>query len=123
MELPQTYETLVGERGVKLSGGERQRVAIARAILADKPILLLDEATSSLDSVSEKHIQEGLEYLMKNRTTIVIAHRLGTVRSVDRIAVLDKGELIACAPHEELIETCEIYKEMVDLQSQSLIDE
>jgi len=122
-ELPQQYDTLVGERGVKLSGGERQRVAIARAILADKPILLLDEATSSLDSVSEKHIQEALEYLMKDRTTIVIAHRLGTVRTVDRIAVLDKGELIACAPHEELMNTCDVYKEMVDLQNQSLMSE
>lgn len=122
-DLPQDYETLVGERGVKLSGGERQRVAIARAILADKPILLLDEATSSLDSVSEQHIQEALNYLMKDRTTIVIAHRLGTVRSVDRIAVLEKGSLIACAPHEELMKTCKVYQEMVDLQGQSLLSE
>ena len=121
-DLPQKYETLVGERGLKLSGGERQRVAIARAILADKPILILDEATSSLDSVSEQHIQEALNYLMKNRTTIVIAHRLGTVRTVDRIAVLEKGSIVACAPHEELMKTCEVYKEMVDLQGQSLIE-
>jgi len=108
---------------VKLSGGERQRVAIARAILADKPILLLDEATSSLDSVSEQHIQEALNYLMKDRTTIVIAHRLGTVRTVDRIAVLEKGRLIACAPHQELMKTCNVYREMVDLQGQSLLSE
>ena len=122
-DLPQNYETLVGERGVKLSGGERQRVAIARAILADKPILLLDEATSSLDSVSEQHIQEALNYLMKDRTTIVIAHRLGTVRTVDRIAVLEKGSLIACAPHKELMKSCKVYQEMVDLQGQSLLSE
>jgi len=120
-ELPQRYDTLVGERGVKLSGGERQRVAIARAILADKPILLLDEATSSLDSVSEKYIQEALHSLMEDRTTIVIAHRLGTVRTVDRIAVLEKGKLIACAPHEELMKTCKTYSEMVELQSQGML--
>ncbi len=121
--LPAGYSTLVGERGVKLSGGERQRVAIARAILADKPILILDEATSSLDSVSEKYIQEALAYLMKDRTAIVIAHRLSTVRSCDRIAVIDGGTLIACAPHEELLKTCPIYKEMVELQSNGMLGE
>ncbi len=122
-KLPNGYDTLVGERGVKLSGGERQRVAIARAILADKPILILDEATSSLDSVSEKYIQHALEYLMGDRTSIIIAHRLSTVRSCDRIAVLDKGKLIACAPHEELMKTCPIYKEMVELQSGGMLGE
>ena len=120
-ELPRGYDTLVGERGIKLSGGERQRVAIARAILANRRILLLDEATSSLDSLSEQHIQEALLHLMKNRTTIVIAHRLGTVRTVDRIAVLEKGRIIACAPHEELLETCVHYKEMVKLQSKGIL--
>lgn len=120
-KLPVGYNTLVGERGVKLSGGERQRVAIARAILADKPILILDEATSSLDSISEQEIQEALEYLMQNRTAIIIAHRLSTVRSCDRIAVLDEGKLIACAPHTELLETCPVYKEMVDLQSNGML--
>ena len=121
--LPLGYNTLVGERGVKLSGGERQRVAIARAILADKPILVLDEATSSLDSVSEQEIQAALEYLMKNRTAIIIAHRLSTVLNCDRIAVLDEGKLIACAPHEELLEICPIYKEMVELQSHGMLGE
>lgn len=121
--LPNGYNTLVGERGVKLSGGERQRVAIARAILADKPILILDEATSSLDSVSEQEIQEALEYLMGDRTAIIIAHRLSTVLNCDRIAVLDKGKLIACAPHEELLQICPTYKEMVELQSHGMLAE
>lgn len=121
--LPQGYNTLVGERGVKLSGGERQRVAIARAILADKPILILDEATSSLDSVSEQEIQKALEYLMGNRTALIIAHRLSTVRSCDRIAVLDEGNLIACAPHEELMKICPTYKKMVELQSEGMLGE
>ncbi len=119
--LPQGYATLVGERGIKLSGGERQRVAIARAILADKPILILDEATSSLDSVSERYIQQALETLLHNRTAIIIAHRLSTVRSCNRIAVLEQGSLIACAPHEELLSTCPYYKEMVDLQSKGML--
>ncbi len=122
-KLPKGYATLVGERGVKLSGGERQRVAIARAVLADKPILVLDEATSSLDSVSERYIQEALQKLMENRSAIIIAHRLSTVRSCDRIAVLDKGKLIAFASHEELMRTCPLYKEMVDLQSRGMLAE
>ena len=92
--LPQGYATLVGERGVKLSGGERQRVAIARAILADRPILVLDEATSSLDSEAERLIQDALEHLMAGRTTIVIAHRLSTVRKVDRILVFERGRIV-----------------------------
>ena len=91
LRLPKGYGTLVGERGVKLSGGERQRVALARAFLADAPILILDEATSSLDSESEALIQEAMERLMKGRTSIVIAHRLSTVRSLDRILVFDRG--------------------------------
>lgn len=101
--LPDGYRTLVGERGVKLSGGERQRVALARAFLADAPILILDEATSSLDSESEALIQEAVERLMAGRTTIVIAHRLSTVRSMDRILVFDQGRIIEEGRHEALL--------------------
>ncbi|WP_186031400.1 ABC transporter ATP-binding protein [Burkholderia gladioli] len=102
-ELPEGYDTLVGERGVKLSGGERQRVAIARAFLANAPILILDEATSSLDSESELLIQQAMERLMEGRTTIVVAHRLSTVRSLDRLLVLDRGRVIEEGDHDALI--------------------
>ncbi|HEV2503840.1 MAG TPA: ABC transporter ATP-binding protein [Mesorhizobium sp.] len=101
--LPKGYGTLVGERGVKLSGGERQRVAIARAFLADAPILILDEATSSLDSESEVLIQQAMERLMVGRTTLVIAHRLSTVRALDRLLVFDRGKIVEEGSHEELI--------------------
>jgi len=101
--LPQGYDTLVGERGVKLSGGERQRVAIARAFLADAPILVLDEATSSLDVETEREVQAATEELMAGRTTIVIAHRLSTIRSADRILVFDRGRIIEEGRHGELL--------------------
>ena len=101
--LPHGYDTLVGERGVKLSGGERQRVAIARAFLADAPVLIFDEATSSLDSESEALIQEAMERLMVGRTTLVVAHRLSTVRSLDRLLVLDKGRIVEEGSHDALI--------------------
>ncbi|AIO68904.1 ABC transporter ATP-binding protein [Burkholderia oklahomensis] len=101
--LPQGYDTLVGERGIKLSGGERQRVAIARAFLADAPVLILDEATSSLDSESEVLIQQAMERLMVGRTTLVVAHRLSTVRALDRLIVLDKGRVIEEGSHDALI--------------------
>ncbi|SKC92439.1 ATP-binding cassette, subfamily B [Burkholderia sp. YR290] len=101
--LPHGYDTLVGERGVKLSGGERQRVAIARAFLADAPILIFDEATSSLDSESEVLIQQAMERLMVGRTTLVVAHRLSTVRALDRLLVLDKGRVVEEGSHEQLI--------------------
>ncbi|WP_118182805.1 ABC transporter ATP-binding protein [Paraburkholderia phosphatilytica] len=101
--LPHGYDTLVGERGVKLSGGERQRVAIARAFLADAPILILDEATSSLDSESEVLIQQAMERLMIGRTTLVVAHRLSTVRALDRLLVLDRGRIVEEGSHEKLI--------------------
>lgn len=101
--LPKGYDTLVGERGVKLSGGERQRVAIARAFLADAPILVFDEATSSLDSESEVLIQNAMERLMQGRTTLVVAHRLSTVRALDRLLVLDKGKVIEEGSHDQLI--------------------
>ncbi|KQX35199.1 multidrug ABC transporter ATP-binding protein [Devosia sp. Root436] len=103
LDLPKGYETLVGERGVKLSGGERQRVAIARAFLADAPVLILDEATSSLDSESEVQIQQAMERLMVGRTTLVIAHRLSTVRALDRLLVFDKGRIVEEGDHDQLI--------------------
>jgi ATP-binding cassette subfamily B protein len=103
MRLPRGYGTLVGERGVKLSGGERQRVALARAFLADAPVLILDEATSSLDSESEALIQEAMERLMKERTAIVIAHRLSTVQSLDRILVFDRGDIVEQGNHAVLM--------------------
>ena len=102
LRLPKGYGTLVGERGVKLSGGERQRVALARAFLADAPVLILDEATSSLDSESEALIQQAMERLMKGRTSIVVAHRLSTVRSLDRILVFDRGEIVEQGSHAAL---------------------
>ncbi|MDD7204225.1 MAG: ABC transporter ATP-binding protein [Coriobacteriaceae bacterium] len=101
--LPQGFDTVTGERGIKLSGGQRQRIAIARAMLADAPILVLDEATSALDSESEKLVQDALEKLMQGRTSIVVAHRLSTVASLDRIVVLDRGKTVEDGPHAELI--------------------
>ena len=101
--LPQRYATLVGERGVKLSGGERQRVAIARAFLANAPVLILDEATSSLDSESEALIQDAMQTLMRGRTTLVIAHRLSTVRELDRILVFDHGRIVEDGNHASLL--------------------
>lgn len=103
MTLPKGYDTLVGERGIKLSGGERQRVAIARAFLADSPILILDEATSSLDSESEVLIQQAMDRLMVGRTTLVVAHRLSTVRALDRLLVMDRGRIIEEGSHDQLI--------------------
>lgn len=118
------YETLVGERGIKLSGGERQRVAIARAILADAPILVLDEATSSLDSITEKWIQDALTNLMRGRTAVVIAHRLSTVRRVDRILVFDAGRIVEEGHHDVLMRIPEgRYRRMVEMQAFGHVDE
>lgn len=116
MRLPQGYDTFVGERGVKLSGGERQRIAIARAMLRESPILVLDEATSSLDSASEALIQEALLDVMREKTTIVIAHRLSTVMQMDRILVVDHGRIVDEGTHTELSERNGIYKHLWDIQ-------
>jgi ATP-binding cassette subfamily B protein len=118
LRLPKGYGTLVGERGVKLSGGERQRVALARAFLADAPVLILDEATSSLDSESEALIQQAMERLMKGRTSIVIAHRLSTVRSLDRILVFDRGEIVEQGTHASLaVRAGGIYRGLFERQA------
>ncbi|MDH1508442.1 ABC transporter transmembrane domain-containing protein [Pseudomonas mosselii] len=115
-QLPQGYQTLLGEGGVGLSGGQRQRLAIARALLVDAPILLLDEATSALDAQSEHLIQQALPLLMAGRTTLVIAHRLATVQHADRIAVIDKGRLAAVGSHRQLIEQSPLYARLATLQ-------
>jgi ATP-binding cassette, subfamily B, bacterial len=114
--LPEGYLTMIGERGVTLSGGQRQRLAIARAILKDAPILLLDEATSALDAESERKVQTALDRLMEGRTTLVIAHRLATVRSADRILVMDKGVIVEEGNHETLLAQGGLYARLARLQ-------
>jgi ATP-binding cassette, subfamily B, bacterial len=114
--LPQGYDTFLGEKGARLSGGQKQRIAIARAILKNPPILLLDEATSSLDSESERLVQDALEKLMRNRTTIVIAHRLATAINSDRIVVIDRGRIVGTGRHEELLRDNGLYARLAELQ-------
>jgi subfamily B ATP-binding cassette protein MsbA len=114
--MPQAFETLIGENGVRLSGGQRQRLAIARTILKNAPILILDEATSALDSESEKHVQAALEQLIQGRTTIVIAHRLSTIEKADRIVVLEKGEVAEVGTHAELLAKGGIYTKLYSIQ-------
>jgi subfamily B ATP-binding cassette protein MsbA len=114
--LPQGLDTLIGEQGMRLSGGERQRLAIARALLKDPPILILDEATSSLDSESEREVQQALDRLIAGRTTLVIAHRLSTVRGADRILVLDGGRIVETGTHASLLRQDGLYRRLYEMQ-------
>ncbi len=116
MQLPQGYSSFLGERGVQLSGGQRQRVAIARALLKNPRLLLLDEATSALDAESEHQIQQALEVIMRDRTTVIIAHRLATVLHANKIAVMDQGQLVAQGTHASLVKSSPLYKRLADLQ-------
>jgi subfamily B ATP-binding cassette protein MsbA len=120
MELPDGYDAMIGELGVKLSGGQRQRLAIARALVKDAPILVLDEATSALDNESERLVQGALEVLMRNRTTLVIAHRLSTIRRADRIVVIVRGQVVEQGTHEELLTLNAEYRKLHDLQFQGV---
>ena len=114
--MPEGYETFLGERGVRLSGGQRQRIAIARAMLKNPPLLLLDEATSALDAESERMVQAALESAMRNRTTLVIAHRLATVQKADRIVVLDGSQIVEQGTHAALVAQGGVYARLAALQ-------
>jgi ABC-type multidrug transport system fused ATPase/permease subunit len=117
-ELPEGYQTVVGERGARLSGGQRQRIAIARALLKDAPILLLDEATSALDSASEQVVQQALEVLMQGRTTLVIAHRFSTILNARQITVIDDGRVVEQGMHAELLRLHGVYATLFESQYQ-----
>ena len=111
-DLPKSYETMIGENGIKLSGGQKQRISIARAVLKNSPIILLDEATSSLDSESEEKVQNAIINLTKNKTTLVIAHRLSTIIRADKIFVLNQGKIVDFGTHNELLKNSMIYKNL-----------
>ena len=115
-QMPDGFDTLIGERGVRLSGGQKQRLAIARALLKNPPILILDEATSALDTESEKKVQKAIETLMKDRTVLVIAHRLSTVQNADKIVVIDKGCIVETGTHNELYDSDGLYRRLYDIQ-------
>ena len=123
LRLPEGYDSRVGERGVKLSVGEKQRVSIARALLKNAPILILDEATASVDTQTEKLIQEALERLMAGRTSFVIAHRLSTIRRADQILVLRHGEIVERGSHEELLAADGLYARLARIQNTTFIEE
>ena len=116
MELENGYNTVIGERGVRLSGGQKQRLSIARAVLRNSPILILDEATASVDTATEKLIQKAIDRVIQNRTTIIIAHRLSTVRNADKIVVLDKGVVAETGTHDELVEKDGLYAKLCKIQ-------
>ena len=117
LELEQGYDTRIGDSGGKLSGGQRQRLSIARAILKNPAILILDEATSALDTESERLVQDALNKLMQNRTSLVIAHRLSTIQHADEIIVMHEGSIVERGNHQELINKAGVYKKLTDLQS------
>ena len=123
VSLPEGYDSLVGNRGLKLSGGEKQRISIARVILKDPTILILDEATSSLDSISESCIQDAVEPLLKDRTSLIIAHRLSTILSADRILVIQDGRIVEQGTHHELLERSSVYTELYETQFRKALEE
>jgi subfamily B ATP-binding cassette protein MsbA len=116
-ELSQGIDTVIGDAGNKLSGGQKQRLAIARAVLKNPPVMILDEATSALDTESEKLVQDALQKMMQNRTSLIIAHRLSTIQSADEIVVLDKGKILERGNHESLLAQNGMYKKLIELQS------